>query len=173
MYNKLPQYVFRKSYLGLFLFSDTEISYNNGFNLCIQEFSNRIGGNEITVEIMNFKQIEEYAKFSIIKIPNTDTRSLSKLADIPLIDDQSVEDLLGCYYIFDNTREWEFYVSLVEETAVFGCSKRCIKVFKDIFKPYKEITLDNKLNDIYNFCKSKDERDAFIGDLCKNYNWTV
>lgn len=171
MKNKLPNYVLRKKYEHCFLFSDSEVYYKEFFNKNIQKFSNTLLGKEIIVEIMNFKLIEEYSSFSIIKIPNSDSSSLSKLAEISLIGDQSVEDLLGDYYIFDNTGEWEFYVSLLDETAVFGCNSKILDVFLNIFEPYKEISFEDKLKDIYGCCNIEIERKTFITELCKNYNW--
>ncbi|HQB19465.1 MAG TPA: hypothetical protein PK495_02685 [Bacteroidales bacterium] len=108
MYNKLPKYVLRKDFKNLFLFSDSEIYYRELFNNNIQKFSKKAGGKDIVLEIMNFKEIKEYEKYSIIKIPNTEQKSLFVLGDIPVILDHSVEDLLGDYFIFDDTKEWEF-----------------------------------------------------------------
>jgi hypothetical protein len=171
MNNKLPNYVLRKKFKHCFLFSESEVSYKDVFNQNIQKFSNALLGKEIIVEIMNFKLIDEYSSFSIIKIPNSDSSSLSRLGEISLIDDQSVEDLLGDYYIFDDTREWEFYVSLIDETVVFGCNSKVLDVFLNIFEPYKEVSFKEKLKEIYGCCNIEIERNIFITELCKNYNW--
>ncbi len=169
MQKKLPKYILRRSFDYHFLFTDYEVNYNDQFNKQIQEFSKKNGGIEIIVEIMNFKQIKEYKKYSIIKISNTDSRSLSVLENIPLIRDQSVSDLLGYYYIFDDTKEWEFYVSIIDETSVFGCNNSCIENFREIFKPYKDFTLNDKIKEIYSCCDIREKRQFFIKELCNNY----
>ena len=84
MYSKLPKYVLRNDFSNLFLFHDSEVYYRELFEENIQEFSKKIGGKEITIEVMNFKDIEEYKAYSIIKIPNTEQKSLAILEDIPL-----------------------------------------------------------------------------------------
>jgi len=171
MYSKLPKYILRKNFKNLFLFFDSEIYYKELFNKNIQEFSNKIGGKEVIVEVMNFKLFEEYKKYSIIKIPNTNKKSLDILEEIPLIDDKFVGDLLGDYYIYDDTREWEFFVTIIDEVAVFGCNDDVLSIFLDIFQPYKEDTFEEKLKGIYCCCSSEKERNKFIKELCANYNW--
>ena len=171
MYNKLPKYVLRKDFKNLFLFSDSEIYYRELFNNNIQKFSKKVGGKDIVLEIMNFKEIKEYEKYSIIKIPNTEQKSLVVLGDIPVILDHSVEDLLGDYFIFDDTKEWEFFVSIIDEAAVFGCNDRVLHFFLDIIQPYKEMTLNEKLQEIYLCSNSEKERRKFIKELCENYKW--
>lgn len=171
MKNKLPNYILRKKFDHCFLFSDSEIYYKDNFNTNIQDYSIRNGGNEIIVEIMNFKLIENYQKFSIIKIPNSDKKSLSKLGDIMLIADQSVEDLLGDYYISDSTNKWEFYVSLLDEIAIFGCNNDSLNLFLEIFNPYKEESFEEKLSLIFTNCNSESFRRDLINKLIDNYKW--
>jgi len=170
MYSKLPEYILRKKFKNLFLFFDTEIHYDELFNSNVQEFSNKIGGKEVVIEVMNFKEIDEYKEYSIIKIPNTEQKSLSILGDIPLAT-LTVEDLLGDYYIYDDTREWEFFVTIIDEVAVFGCNDDVLPVFIDIFQPYKEDTLEEKLKGIYGWTSSEKEKKEFIKKLCANYKW--
>ena len=171
MYRKLPEYVLRKNFKNLFLFLDSDIYYKELFNNNIQKFSDKTEGNEIIIEVMNFKEIEEYRKYSVIKIPNIEQKSLFILGDIPVVSNQSVESLLGDYYIYDDTKEWEFFVSIIDETAVFGCNDDILPIFMDIFQPYKDETFEEKLKWIYGMCSSKKEKNKFIKELCKNYKW--
>jgi len=173
MYSKLPKYILRKKFKNLFLFFDSEIYYRELFNKNIQEFSDKTGGKEVIVEVMNFKLFEEYKKYSIIKIPNTNKKSLEILEEIPLIDDKFVGDLLGDYYIYDDTKEWEFFVSILDEVAVFGCNDDILPIFMDIFQPYKEDTLEDKLRMIYGCCSSEKNRKKFIEKLCANYKFPL
>lgn len=168
--NKLPNYVLRRNYNNLFLFLDSEIYNQEDFNSCIQDFSNKVGGTQITIEIMNFNLFEEYKDYCFIRIPNVDKKSLSKLSDIQLIDDQSVLDLMGDYYIYDDTNSWEFYVDLFEEMAVFGCNNILKDKFNNIFKPYEKISFMKKIESI-SFGRNKQDCDFFISELFKNYNW--
>ncbi len=151
----LPKYALRKKYECLFLFSDTEVYRNDNFNSSIQNYSHEVGGTEITVDVMNFKEIKEYRKFAITNIKNTEKKSLSLLSEIILIDDQSIEDLLGDYYIYDETNQWEFFVSTIMETAIFGCNKNSIDAFFKYFDPYNEISIEEKLKDIYDCFRLK------------------
>ena len=171
MYKRLPKYILRKNYTNLFLFLDSEIYYREVFNNNIQKFSKENGGEKIIVEIMNFKEIEEYKKFSIIKISNTELKSLSVLGEIPVLSGYSVEDLLGDYYIFDDTNEWEFFVSIIDEIAVFGCHESVLQSFLETFQPYKEMTLNEKLEFIYLGSNSEKESSKFIKELHENYKW--
>lgn len=169
---EIPEFVFKKHYDYYFLFTEYDIVFNEIFyskfdfflseleskkiNICLQDIPEHIN-NE------NFKREYNYTlpNFEVLK-----TFHESEVNNVPIYNIN--------HFITDNTLNWEIFISIENELSIFGINKNLIKKFNQIYKPYKDESLEVKVSVIGGQFVDENYKKQFIEQLIKNYslnNW--
>ncbi|MGD9492952.1 MAG: hypothetical protein AB7V36_06315 [Bacteroidales bacterium] len=163
---RFPDFMLREKRSNYYLLEISQFYYCFDFNKQLIEFSNYLSGNELTIESIGLEYYRDKCPPQYIKINTKKPMAHEDINNIYLIY------LMVDYYIYDNTNKWEFFGSETQEIAVLGCDDDVKSNFEEIFQPYKEQSLVDKLKwlPIFNDEKYKQE---YIATLCKNYGWKI
>lgn len=162
----LPDFVFNKEYENYYLLSeDQDFSIRKE----IFNFSSRIGGKEILVDIRNLSLDKKYKQYQFSRLTVSPNTKFS-LFDTIVGQDLFLESLIGHYYISDNTHQWEYYCSVMAELCVFACNNEVKDIYEELFNPYGESTIKTKLDMLF-FMVDEKKKNEFVEKLYKNYHW--
>lgn len=170
MIKELPGFVHRCNYSHFYIFLDNEVIQNRRFNASLKQFSTFIDGDVIMFELIVPENSQKYVPENIIPIPNKLSIPLDYFYDLHINENNN----LLYYYFFnffitDKTKSWEIYCSSTIGIAVAACNEDVNSKFLEFLNPYKELTLEMKLEEI-DFPGSDHEKSRFIETLRFNYS---
>lgn len=168
---ELVKNVFAKHYDCYFLFLDNEIAFNNVFFSNLKQFSKKIQGNELTIELVNLRNNETYRNNNTTKFINTSTDNFDKLSQIKIDKETTFDDLLFEFTIYDDTRKWEIYCDIGSDYGLGGCNNRDYNLFLQEIKPYLDMSYQNKIDEICQTYSNEKKKSDFINYLTSNYNF--
>jgi hypothetical protein len=77
------------------------------------------------------------------------------------------------FFISDESKLWEIYVSLENELSIIGCSNKAGSTFELIFKPYEDESLRTKYKLVTDMFSDEHLKKQFIYSLEENYHFSV
>lgn len=166
MKNELPKYIFKKKYDKFYLLTEYDIVFNHDFTLKFNNFLKTIGYKELTIEL----DINQIVVPRNIVITNP-----IKLDEYYETDVSINETLVPLYminfFIYDNSRLWEIYVSIEHELCIIGCNDNVNSILEIVVNPYEEESIEQKIKIIGDKFKDPNVKKEYINLLEKNYNF--
>ncbi|MGD9492951.1 MAG: hypothetical protein AB7V36_06310 [Bacteroidales bacterium] len=162
----LPDFVLNKEYENYYLLDDQQEAEIRDQ---IFYFSSRIGGKEILVDIRNLAVSEEYKQYQFTRLVVSPGAKLDLFKN--KVDDRFyLDSFVGHYYLNDDTNLWEFYYSALTSLCIFACNNEVKDIYEEIFNPYEENTIKQKLDFLFLMVDEK-RKNEFVEKLYENYHW--
>ncbi len=167
----LPDYIFKNRYEFNYLLLESEIN-SKLFSSNLQLFTSELGLKNFDIRL-SIPPENLIAKTELFySIPSKSCNSLFDFYNLEYeINREKVFLFLFDYFINDATKEWECFSSYSCEVAIFSCNSNVNDSFKRIFKPYANISLNSKLEDIVERFNSISEKKTFLKILEDNYSF--
>ncbi len=171
MEKELPNQVFDKQYDNFYLFTELDVIFNNNFYEKLIFFMEKINSNKMFFKIEDSIQgITSIAKK--MEYVNPSKNDLIQFYEMELeVDNKKTPIHCLNHFIFDNSYEWQLYISLENELSIFGCDNSIKSLFENVFKPYEEEKLNVKYKIIGDMFSDEKSRELFVNTLQKTYNF--
>ena len=104
------------------------------------------------------------------EIPGRKFKSLQEFKD----DDDSLR-LCGVtlfdidFFLFDETMEWEAFVSCAQEICIFGCSNAVKDRLEAVFCPFAKMTFEQKILEFAHGFRSDEDKRRYLSILFTSY----
>jgi hypothetical protein len=166
-----PNNVFDKSFGFNYLYSNSDIIWNDDFSSKLFEFTKALNSEELIFEILNPEEYNHLFEKKIV-INNITTQQIINVYDInSKIDIELYPLLTFSFYIYDNTDRWRIYASDSYEIGIFACDKKVNSLYEVIFKPYAEESLKQK-NSLVSSRLFEEYKKEYINELEENYKFS-
>ena len=165
MKNQLPEYVFEKKFDKYYLQTEFDIIFNEFFSRKLNTFLEHINYKNLSIKL---------------DIDNRDSIPIKILSPLQLNEVYDMEILIGSenvplfmidFFISDNFRKWEIYVSLENELSIIACDNEVSCMLEVILKPYEDEDFEQKCKIIGDKFDNKKFKNDFINILKNNYKF--
>lgn len=166
---EIPNFVFTREYDYYFLFTEFDIVFNEEFYKSFYLFLKKLRSDKLTIRLDDLSISQEFydiKKEYIYNLPSSKQIELFHNLNINNVPIYNIN-----HFIIDSTNEWEIFVSIENELSIFAVNKVIFEIFKNIFKPYQEESLDVKLNVISGQFVDEIYKNQFIKALISNYKF--
>lgn len=165
---EVPNFVFEKAYDYYFLFEEFDIVFDDEFYNNFKIFLKKINSNKLIIRFDDLSWLPKTHNINKEYVYDSPFSNEIELFHSLNIDNIEVYNIN--HFISDNNHQWEIFVSIENELAIVAVNKDILDIFKTIFNPYKEESLDVKLNIIGGQFRDGVYKNQFIKALIKNYN---
>lgn len=144
MIKELPELVFNKRYDNFFLLTEFDVIFNEDFYKELISFIKELGANKLFFSLEDLTDNISSAT-KRIEFINVSVEELKKFYEMHVeFNEKTIPIHYINHFIYDDSHQWEIYVSRENELSIFGCDDKIKTLFFDIFKPYQEETLHIK-----------------------------
>lgn len=167
---EIPNLVFTKNYDFYFLYCEFDVVFNEEFYENFNVFFKSTGSDRLIIRLEDLSEYENFRDLKKEYIYNS--ASCNEIESFHNLIIKNIEVYNINHFILDNTHQWEIFVSIENELAIFAVNKNLIEAFKTIFKPYKDEPLSLKFKIISDQFNNEASKKHFISELDKNYKFT-
>lgn len=166
---EIPNFVFKRDYDYYYLYTELDIIFNEQF---YENFNTFI--REVLTEslIIRLDDISKFPNFINFKLEHLFTKPFNN--ELKLFHQSEINDFPIFYinhFVYDNSFQWEIFISVENEISIIGVDKSVNEIFKNIFEPYKDESIDVKLKIITDQFVDLSLKTQFINELKENYKF--